>query len=386
MRKIYGALGFLGTANLFRSIASCFLLALLVGCGGYAKKELPKEPETVEIAVLMPMRGKDGKAGREYSQMINAGLSDALGSANIRVTNYDGTDPESIEDAFHKIISKDTKIILGPLYSGLTSLAAQKFKESNIIIISASNDPTVAGDKVFIFGHAPLKQLSRITEYLLSKGQSDFITLLPQGDHSKTIANIISETALRANVRPVRKIFYSRAPESLEVAVKEVCDIVDGLNEREDIEGKPAIYLSDDSQHLNALYDAIKKHRLDKKALIVGDNRINTDYLKEVDITFTGSLHALNTDILDKAKDLGIAHISSMHALSYDLGKITSYYIGDGFVQSRFINTLNSGAVYNGVSGSISFIDNIARRGYDIIRRENTEYTTLDSWEKDGIK
>lgn len=50
------------------------------------------------------------------------------------------------------------------------------------------------------------------------------------------------------------------------------------------------------------------------------------DQPNQVNIIFTGSLNILNTNIVERAKNIGINHISFMHAMAYDLGRMTAKY------------------------------------------------------------
>jgi hypothetical protein len=152
---------------------------------------------------------------------------------------------------------------------------------------------------------------------------------------------------------------------------------VDSLNEMADSLTKPVVYLSDDPKNLNLIFNSIHKYNLDKKAIIAGDNRINIDYPENINIIFSGSLNFLNSDISQRAKKLGINHMSFMHLIAYDLGRMTASFIGDELNLEQFLARINSKVPYVGVSGNIHFIDSIAQREYDIIRNENGEYTTI---------
>ena len=240
-----------------------------------------------------------------------------------------------------------------------------------------SNNPALADDKLFVFGHAPLKQLDRMINSLLDNDYKNFIALLPAGNHSHNMTKIIQSLTIQKNATLVRAEYYSDAPESIDKSVHLISDAVDNLNEMEDNIAKPVVYIADDSKSLNLLFGSINKYNLDKKAMIAGDNRIDIDYPQSVDIVFTGSLNILNSNILERAKELGIPHMSFMHAMAYDLGRMTAEYIGDRFSQERFLGRLNSKEVFIGISGNISFTDSIAQRQYDIIKREEGVYKTL---------
>ncbi len=339
-------------------------------------KNAEKLPMIMEIAVLLPMSGPNSATGHQYNELIKMGLEDGS-KTHINVTTYDGSDEAHALEAMDKIIKRGTKIILGPLYSPITSQIATKAKNHGIIVITMSNNPALADSKLFVFGHAPLKQLALIINYFLNNDYKNFIALLPAGEHSVQSNKIIQDMVIKGNATLVRSEFYLNLPESINKSVKLVSDSVDNLNEIEDSMTKPVIYLSDDPKNLNLIFNSIHKYNLDKKAIIAGDNRIDIEYPENIDIIFSGSLNFLNSDISDRAKKFGINHMSFMHLIAYDLGRMTASFIGDEPDLEQFLARINSKVPYIGVSGNIRFIDSIAQREYDIIKRENGEYTTI---------
>ncbi|HJD55261.1 MAG TPA: penicillin-binding protein activator [Rickettsia endosymbiont of Pyrocoelia pectoralis] len=359
-------------------ILSFFCLMYLTSCQTPKDESIApikKEQKEIEIAILMPNQGSDSVAGKQYKDLIKMGLNDGVKSY-IHVTSYDGSDEKNVLAAMDKIVLRKTKIILGPLYSNFTSLIAEKAKANDIVIITMSNNPTLADYKLFVFGHAPLKQLIRIVNYYGSSEHKDFMALLPSGKHSQTVNQVMQNLLIQKNATLSRTEFYDDNPESIAKAVSNISDNTDMINERSNT-AKPVIYLSDDAKNLCLLAGSINKHNLDKKAILIGDNRIDTDYPENIDISFTGSLNLLNSNVPEKAKALGINHMSFMHLLSYDLGRMTANYIGNEFDLDRFLNRINSRQPYVGLSGNIHFVDSIAQRQYDIIRKENGVYSTV---------
>lgn len=359
------------------TIVSFICCIILVGCQSNREVATPLERQkTIEIAILMPLTGDNAALGQQYNKLIKIGIEDGLQSY-VHVTSYDGSDEKQIAAAMDKIIERKTKIILGPLSANLASMIANKAKAYDIIVITMSNNPVLADTEFFVFGHAPLKQLTKIINYFVNNDYSHFITLLPEGQNSKATNQIIQDLLIQKNAYLVRSEFYSNLPESINKAVANISKRVDNLNEQEDVSKKPVIYISDDSKNMNLLFDSISKYNLDKKAIIVGDNRIDIDYPDQVNITFTGSLNILNNNIVERSKDIGINHLSFMHAMAYDLGKMTAKYIGTDFNKERFLAVINSKIPYVGISGNIHFIDSIAQREYSIIKKENSVYSTL---------
>ena len=355
-----------------------FCLICLASCETTNQAVIPRTTDTVEVAILMPMSGPQGLIGQQYNKLIKMGIEDGI-KTQFKITSYDGADESQVLNAMTKIIAKNTKIILGPIYSPLTSLIAEQAKRHNIILITMSNNPALADDKLFVFGHAPLKQLDRMINSLLDNDYKNFIALLPAGNHSHNMTKIIQNLTIQKNATLVRAEYYSDTPEAIDKSIHLVSDAVDNINEMEDNAGKPVVYIANDSKSLNLLFGSINKYNLDKKAIIAGDNRIDIEYPQAVDIIFTGSLNILTSNVPERAKELGIAHVSFMHGVAYDLGRLTAEYVGEKFSQERFLGRLNSKEVFVGISGNISFTDSIAQRRYDIIKREDGVYSTLKS-------
>jgi hypothetical protein len=68
-----------------------------------------------------------------------------------------------------------------------------------------------------------------------------------------------------------------------------------------------------------------------------------------------------------------------MDLLAYDLGRVTAHNLGEGLAIEQFNQRLDSGHLYLGASGHIKFVDHIADRKYDIIKRNvNGSYEIVD--------
>ena len=292
---------------------------------------------------------------------------------------YDAADEKAAKLMMEKIIAKKTKIVLGPLFGPITQAIIPQAEANNITVITLSNNPAIAGGNMYVFGHAPMRQAERIINHYMQKGHRDLILLLPTESYSKTTSSIIENMALKDNINPVRTEFYDSTPESIAASVTKVAEMVDNLNEMEDNELKPVIYIADDAKTLELIFSSLKKHHLDKKALVLGDNRADIYFPDGIDLTYTGSLNYMNYDLGKVAEELlGIRHLNFMDLMAYDLGRMTAHYIGLGLTHEQFLSRLTSKEGYIGTSGFIVFDGNIAKRKYDIIERRGRLYKTID--------
>lgn len=361
--------------NIIKLIISFTLLCTLSACQT-TQVETVKPIEEVEIAILMPMSGPDSVLGQQYNKLIKMGLADGL-KTHAHVVSYDGSDAKQALAAIDKIVERKTKIILGPLYSPITELIAPKAKQKGIIMISMSNNPALADEQLFVLGHAPFKQLNVMVNYLVKNNYSHFIAMLPRSQYSQTLGKLLQKLVIENNVTLARVEYYGNTPEEINRSVSIVSNSVDNLNEMTDNINKPVVYISDDSGKLKLLFSGIHKYNLDKKAVIAGDNRIDNNDSEHINLLFTGSLNIINSDVPNRAKNIDIAHLSFMHTMAYDLGKMVATYIDEEFIPARFLHRMNSPEPYVGISGNVHFSDHIAQREYDIIKREDGEYSTV---------
>lgn len=327
----------------------------------------------VEVAILAPIGegvsepddAEEIKLNKEYVRMIKIGLADSV-KTKTRVTTYDSYSAEKLNDSLKQILDSGVDIIIGPFDSTATKATAEKIKNKGIIAFSLSNNPVLAEKNMYIYGHAPMRQMEQLANYFLDNEYHNFIAVLPEGRYSNTINEILNEMIVSREAM-LKTVFYEDSVESIENAIQKASGAVDLLNEDDFNLKQPVIILADECSMLKTLYDNIKKNNLDKKAVIAGDNRLYINYQQPIDIVFTGSKEIYNANIIKHARRAGIKHISFMHALAYDAGKMVGNNIGNNYNKSRFLREIDSEEGFTGMSGTTSFIDYIAQRKYDII-------------------
>ena len=369
-------------------ISFCFLLALSAcessSSNTNSKKNLSNNTVT-EVALLLPLSGENELLGKQYAGMIKMGLGDGA-KTKIKVNSYDCSDEIKLKESIKRILEQKTKIIIGPIYSKDTKVLSAAIKDKDVIALSLSNDPTLADNNMFIFGHAPMRQIEQITTYLINNEYKNYVILLPTGRHTQIVSKIIQNIIANKDATLSRMEFYNTTDEDIEKAVNVVSDTVSNLNEQDEILKRPVVIVGDDPENLKRVYQFAKNFNLDKKAVIAGDNRIDVVDDKQFEIIYTGSITLENGNIKQRAANLGINYLSFMHALAYDAGKIVASNIVGNYSKEDFLTRLKSSKKFLGVSGKIHFIDSIAQREYEIIKKQNGIYTLQDNYPKVEIE
>ena len=246
-------------------------------------------------------------------------------------------------------------------------------------MITLSNNPALASQNVYVFGHAPMKQTQRMVSYMLAQGYKDYIMLLPASKYSREMAAVVGNMVQEKDAKLVQSEFYTDKQESIEVAAQNIANIVRNINELDDASMKPVLYISDDSSLLRDVVDAIKRHNLDIQTVIVGDDKLDVEYDQALTLLFTGSMQAQNDNALSKAKTIiGVRHLDYLDLVAYDLGKITAQSLAQGLTHDQFLARLNAGHIHAGASGAIKFEGGVADRKYDIIKRDGDIYSLVE--------
>lgn len=348
---------------------------MLSGCAS----DSPKTSRTTNIAILMPTTGPDAGLGQRLASMIELGLEDAL-EGNIKVMTYDIAEESRIPVIINKMKVRGTKLVLGPIFSNNAQQIISQIQPLGITMLTLSNNPALATQNVYVCGHAPMKQAQRMISYMMDKGYKNYIMLLPASKYSREMSIVVANSLQEKEAKLVQSEYYTDKKESIEVAVQNVANIVQSINELEDADTKPVIYITDDSPMLKELVDAIKRSNLDVQAVIVGDDKIDVEYNVPFTYLFTGSLESRKDNVLARARPvIGMTHLNYLDLIAYDIGKITAHTLGQGLEHDQFLARLNSGHIYVGTSGVIKFVESVADRKYEIIKHDAAGYSLLDA-------
>ncbi len=370
---------------IFRTFFIFCCLLVITSCGSLDKSQnnltTSRTNDFTEVAILVPLTGPSAQVAKQYVSLVKMGLADGAKS-KIKVKSYDASDVTKLKESISKIIENKTKIVIGPIYSRDTKIVASEINGKDIVMLSLSNDPTLANSNIFVFGHAPMRQIEQVTNYLLNNDFKDYITLLPADKYSQTVSTIVQNMIVNNGGMLSKMEFYQSTDEDMVKAVSSVSEIVDNVNEQVENLKQPVVLVGDDLLSLSKIYKIAKDFNLDKKAIIAGDNRIDIDIEGNFDIIHTGSMRLYNANLIDRSSKLGIPQLTFMHALAYDAGKIVSSYIDEKYNMEEFLSKLsNVHNRFHGVSGDIYFIDSIAQRQYEIIQNQNGIHSILQNFE-----
>ena len=112
-----------------------------------------------------------------------------------------GDSPETAVAAAQKAMDGGAKMLLGPLFSGQSRAVAEAVGRGTPVV-SLSNDSSIAGDNLFVFGITPQQSAKSILGFAATRGKRNVVTVVPPGPFGALSAqaaqSVVAATGLAA--------------------------------------------------------------------------------------------------------------------------------------------------------------------------------------------
>jgi branched-chain amino acid transport system substrate-binding protein len=179
---------------------------------------------TVKVGFLIPMSGESSELGKSLLDAAVLAIYDKYSTissrdntAKIELLPKDtGDSIENAERAAQEAIAEGAEIIIGPLFSRQVSGVAAIAKNKKVPVITFSNNVSVAGDGVYIFGFTPEQQVTRIVQYYIKNKNSNIAAIVPSTPYGAAIIKQLSTEVRKkgSRVQPIE--YYSEDMASLD--------------------------------------------------------------------------------------------------------------------------------------------------------------------------
>jgi hypothetical protein len=206
----------------------------------------------VRVAMLLPLSapGNAGKIGKELANAAKLAMQD-FGQNTLQLVIKDtaGTAADA-QGAATAAIGERSALILGPLFSGSVSAVSSVSLPAKITMVAFSSDPRRARRGVYLMSFSPKADVRRTLNYAISRGNSTFVALLPNGAYGTLAENAMKETFSSGGARLVALAKYDHSSQSIEQAARSIA-----------ISAKDAtaIYIPDGGNVPLALISALKR-------------------------------------------------------------------------------------------------------------------------------
>ena len=215
---------------------------------------------TVKVALLIPMSGDSAALGKSLLDAAVLaiydkynGLSSREITARVELLPKDTTDSiEGAEKAAQDAIQEGATLILGPLLSKQVGAVSSIAKHKNIPIITFSNNITVAGDGVFLFGFIPEQQVIRIVQYSLTHKILNIAALVPSNPYGAAIVKQLSTEARKNGTRIHPIEYYTEDLSALDTNVGRLARFL-----QDDPSSGKSLFIAEGSDKLKTLTNTL---------------------------------------------------------------------------------------------------------------------------------
>lgn len=196
-----------------RATAMVAVTASLAGCatnmGGSATNTLgdqtpplpdgkPQKP--VRIGMLLPLSGYGPQtaAAKGMKQAGELALFELDNPLVQLIVKDDKGSPQGAAQAAQEAIGEGAEIIVGPLTGVAASAVAPVARQSNVPVLTFSNDRRVAGNGVYLMSVLPEQEIERIVGYAASRGKRRFAALIPNDAYGQVVDPVFRQAVERS--------------------------------------------------------------------------------------------------------------------------------------------------------------------------------------------
>lgn len=366
------------------------------------------------VAVILPLSGKNAKIGQSMLNAINMSLFDNDQNNSVELSIFDDKSNEySSKKIMDEIISKNIKLVIGPIFTNTIEAIAGIAAANDITLLSFSNNSSLANKKgVFLAGFAPEQEIDRITSYLIENGHTNFAVIAPNNQYGIRIAGTLRETADIKDANFISSQFYidgttdfsKTAATSLNsfIISKNIQDYQDDLNiikdkgEREAKRQKiisnnklypDTILITESSNKVFDIAKEIQKNNVEGRDIkIIGTGYWNKDEIL-IDPVLNGAIFpAPDNQYFSKFKDRYLQTYNEdptrISSIAYDITAfvidLTKELKGNKPTANSIVN-YNGKKGYNGIDGTFRFLPNgMIERNLAIIEINGGEFHVIE--------
>lgn len=178
----------------------------------------PQRTGPIRVALLAPLSGDFGDAGRELSNGAAMALFDMPGvQAELMAFDTAG-DADQTNAAVLLAASKQADVIVGPLFGRNAAGIADALAAERLVALAFSNDGSVAGQQVLVMGRTATAETARIIRHAASEGARNIAVFGKAGAIGNAVARqAIAEQSAQNGLR-IRRALYAADTNYTQIA------------------------------------------------------------------------------------------------------------------------------------------------------------------------
>lgn len=203
-------------------LAACDSAGPGVGGGGGQPID-PGAP--VAVALLVPHGSStpgEAALARDLEAAARMAVADLSGvRIDLRVYGT-ASQPGKAQQAALNAINDGAKIIIGPLHAEAANAVAVAAASKNVNVLAFSNNPTIAGNNLFILGQTFDNTADRLTQYAVRQGKRRILTVYSDNLAGQLGQQAIAKAASAAGAQVVGNVGYDFSKDGVVAAVPQI--------------------------------------------------------------------------------------------------------------------------------------------------------------------
>ena len=187
-----------------------------------------QKTQDAKIALILPLSaaGEAGDIAGGMKQAAELALFEADNPNVHLIVKDDRGTPDGAAAAAQSAIADGGEIILGPLFGKSVAAAALVARKAGVSIVSFSNDPSVAGNGVYLMSYLAAEEVDRVVSYAASKGKKRFAALIPSTPYGQTVEPAFRKAVASAGGEILALEFFATDTSGMLVSAKRVVSIM----------------------------------------------------------------------------------------------------------------------------------------------------------------
>jgi hypothetical protein len=202
LRKPWQILGLFGLTAM---LSACQVAGPTTGAGPRVGGQ------TVQVAMLLPLssqQGGDAVIARSLENAARLAASELEG-VTVEITVYDTAGQAAQAAAVaRQAVAAGADVIIGPLRSDAAAAVGVAVANSNIAVLSFSNNTEIAGGNVFVLGHTFQNTAARVVSYAAAQGNNRIVISHAQNLAGEVARDSVLRAAQAANASVVAVLPY----------------------------------------------------------------------------------------------------------------------------------------------------------------------------------
>lgn len=183
---------------------------------------MPAAPQTVKVALLLPLSGPSAQIGQPLLEAAQMALFDLAGESFELMPRDTKGSPAGAADAARQAVAEGARLILGPLFGPEVAAVRPVAQSAGVDVLAFTNDWTQAGNGTYVMGFVPADQVSRVVGFARSRGVTRYVALAPRNAYGDAVVSAFQATTQRLGGQVAQVERYDPASADLAQAARQI--------------------------------------------------------------------------------------------------------------------------------------------------------------------